>query len=297
MRWRHTLLSTFTTAGMCLACLASPAWAAESPAAAKQFAPSALTFVSYNTHGGVGMDGKYDLQRIAKVIAQTHADVVGLQEVGAYWHEHAQEDDEAEFYSKRLHMYGFFAPIFDLDAHRPGDPRRRYGVLLLSRFPMHEVENHPIARRFTQHHQEIVAAKPGFAEAVMQIDGQDLHVYLTHLDYRRDPQVRERQVHDMMRIIAQDRGPKVLMGDLNATPSAPELQPLWRVFANALGKCSNPCMTFPADAPNRLIDYVLVSRGMEVKDAQVIDSQASDHRPVRVQLVLPAEKKENPSPA
>src|SRR4030095_1457231 len=36
---------------------------------------------SYNIHGGVGLDRRRDLDRIAGVIAELQADVVGLQEV------------------------------------------------------------------------------------------------------------------------------------------------------------------------------------------------------------------------
>jgi endonuclease/exonuclease/phosphatase family metal-dependent hydrolase len=38
---------------------------------------------SYNVHGGVGLDGQEDVERIGTVIRELGADVIGLQEVGA----------------------------------------------------------------------------------------------------------------------------------------------------------------------------------------------------------------------
>ena len=40
-----------------------------------------LTAVSYNIHQCVGTDGKCDPQRVAAVIQDTRADIIGLQEV------------------------------------------------------------------------------------------------------------------------------------------------------------------------------------------------------------------------
>jgi endonuclease/exonuclease/phosphatase family metal-dependent hydrolase len=49
---------------------------------------------------------------------------------------------------------------------------------------------------------------------------------------------------------------------------------------------SGPGYTYPADQPSKRIDYVLVSRDFRVAAAHVPASDASDHRPVVVDLVL-----------
>ena len=41
-----------------------------------------IKVISYNIHYGLGMDKKYDLPRIAKVISDQNPDIVGLQEIG-----------------------------------------------------------------------------------------------------------------------------------------------------------------------------------------------------------------------
>ena len=43
-----------------------------------------LKFTTWNIHSGIGGDRHFDMGRIAAVLAEIDADVVGLQEVG--WH-------------------------------------------------------------------------------------------------------------------------------------------------------------------------------------------------------------------
>src|SRR5688572_19346095 len=40
-----------------------------------------LTCVTYNVHSGIGADGRYDLERIHRVLADARPHVVGLQEL------------------------------------------------------------------------------------------------------------------------------------------------------------------------------------------------------------------------
>lgn len=66
--------------------------------------------------------------------------------------------------------------------------------------------------------------------------GRRLHmhsIYSTHLDYRADPSVRATQAAETVAIMAQDAGPKILMGDMNAPAEAPELAPLHATYRDA----------------------------------------------------------------
>lgn len=107
-------------------------------------------------------------------------------------------------------------------------------------------------------------------------------MYVTHLDHRADSSVRAVQVAETRQIMRRAPGPKVLLGDLNAPPSAPELAPLWRELTD-----SEPgAFTFPARHPVKRIDYVAVSAGVRVHAAVVAGTLASDHRPVVADLRL-----------
>ena len=244
--------------------------------------PVTLRVLSFNIHTGIGSDGVLDLSRTAAAIRDTGADVVALQEVDVHWHARSDFRDQARDLADMLRMRVFFAPIYDLDPLTPGAPRRQYGVAVLSRFPVPHTENHEITRLSTQDPEPVPKPTPGFAEAVVLVRGLPVHVYSTHLDYRADPAVREMQVADALRILSEDPGPQVLLGDFNAPHEAPELAPLWTVLTDAAPDGG----TYPAEAPTKRIDFVTVSDGVQVRSASTPETLASDHRPVFAELAV-----------
>ncbi len=238
-----------------------------------------LRVLSFNIHTGIGSDGALDLARTADAIRDTRADVVALQEVDVHWDARSDFRDQAADLARALHMRVFFAPIYDLDPPSAGEPRRQYGVAILSRFPVLHTTNHWITRLSTQDENPVPALAPGFAEAVVLVRGVAVRVYSTHLDYRADPAVRAMQVADTLRIMDR-RGPQVLLGDFNAAHDAPELAPLWTVLTDATPDGA----TYPADVPEKRIDYVTVSAHVHVRSATVPATLVSDHRPVLAEL-------------
>lgn len=251
-------------------------------AAAEPSRNVAVTVVSFNMHTGIGVDGVLDLARTAGVIRDSGADVVGLQEVDVHWAARSDFRDQARDLADALDMRVFFAPIYDLPPATEDAPRRGYGVAILSRHPVLHTENHPITRLSTQDDNPTPRPMPGFAEAVVLVRGVPVHIYSTHLDYRPDPTVRELQVADTIEILRQDRSGanQVLLGDFNAEPHAPELGPLWTAVRDA----GDAGPTYPADTPVKRIDYVTVSPDIRVTRTEVLDTQASDHRPVLAEL-------------
>jgi endonuclease/exonuclease/phosphatase family metal-dependent hydrolase len=121
---------------------------------------------------------------------------------------------------------------------------------------------------------------PGFAEAVIEIAGDRVRVFNTHLDYRADPRVRELQVAATIARLDAVSGPVVLMGDLNAPPHAIELAPLFRRLHDAWPDGRDAGFTYPASAPVRRIDYILTSTDFRALTVRVLPIEASDHRPV-----------------
>ena len=217
--------------------------------------------------------GHGNLGRVADVIRSRQPDVVALQEVDVKWSERSAFVDQADSLAKLLEMNVRFGPIYDLQS-------RQFGVAILSRYPVVSWTNHEITRLSTQIENPVPAKAPGFLETVLDVQGMRIRVFSTHLDYRANPSVREKQVHDMMDVMSKSNMPTVLAGDLNAIPSAAELQPLFREFHTpATG------MTYPADKPTKRIDYVLASGSFSMKDARVDSTDASDHRPVVMKLI------------
>ncbi|WP_406244215.1 endonuclease/exonuclease/phosphatase family protein [Streptomyces anulatus] len=246
-----------------------------------------LRVATYNIHAGAGVDGVFDLDRQTAELHALDADVIGLQEVDRHWGDRSEWRDLAGELARRLRMHVSFAPIYSLAPDRPGGPRAEYGVAVLSRHRIVGAENHEITRLSTQDPNPVPAPAPGFGEVVVRVRGLPVHVYVTHLDYRPDPAVRVAQVADTRRIMAEDRGPRILLGDFNAEPDAPELASLWRELADA----DPGAPTFPAQDPVKRIDFVAVSKGgpgtgITVRKAWVPETVASDHRPVVADLLV-----------
>lgn len=242
-----------------------------------------LRIMSFNIAAGNG-----DLARVAAVIREYEPDIVGLQEVDVHWSGRSDYLDQAEELARELGMDAFFAPIYRIPHRDEGRPVREFGLAFLSRHPVRKAADHSLTRLSTQAGDPQLERMGGFPEMIVEVGGQEIRIYNTHLDYRADPRVREMQVGEMLEIIAPLEGPVVVLGDLNARPGQEEIQPLLRKFKDSWSeKGRDAGYTYPAHNPDRRIDYILVSDAIGVVDAEVVETEASDHRPLVVDLLLP----------
>jgi endonuclease/exonuclease/phosphatase family metal-dependent hydrolase len=242
--------------------------------------PAPLRVMTYNIHYG-----DPDLARIADVICASGADVVGLQEVDVHWSDRSGFADEAAVIASTCGMEARFGPIYTLPPLQEGAPPRRFGVAILSRLPIRAAQNHDLTRLSTQT-EGSPEPMPGFLQVTVDVDGTEVDVFSTHLDFRPDPAVRRAQVAEMLTILGDTARPIVLMGDMNATPDHEELAPLFEKLRDAWRSGGDPGFTFPSDEPVRRIDYVFFAGPLAVASARVLDTTASDHRPVVADMIL-----------
>ena len=66
---------------------------------AKTGVPGGFSVASYNIHKYVGIDGVFDPERVAKVIKELKAEIVGLQEIDSLF---SREENGAGLILKRL---------------------------------------------------------------------------------------------------------------------------------------------------------------------------------------------------
>lgn len=241
-----------------------------------------LRLMSFNIAHGMG-----DLDRTAQVIEASGADVVGLQEVDRAWGARSDFADQTKELAEQLDMHAFFGPIYSYDPLEDGLPRQEYGLAYLSRYPIIDANNHELTRLPTTEPDPEPVMLPGFPHVRVNVHGVHVDVYNTHLDFRGDPWIREMQVDDTLAITGTEPTRSVLMGDLNAEPGDPELTPLFEVYDDAWSLAGDGAgLTFPADDPEKRIDYVLTSPDIEVTNAEVLDTDASDHLPVVADVVI-----------
>jgi endonuclease/exonuclease/phosphatase family metal-dependent hydrolase len=285
---RSTAVAVLLGLATLVSCLLLPTGTAAAGAADDARAVP-LRVVSYNIHTGIGSDGALDLARTAQVLDSFDADVIGLEEVDVHWADRSAWRDQARDLAAALDMRVFFAPIYSLDPLRPTEPRREYGLAILTDLPVVGTQNHHLTRLSTQGTDPVPEPAPGFPEVVVQADGARVHVYATHLDYRADPTVRAAQVADTLAILDQDPAgaQQVLLGDFNAEPDAPELAPLWERLTDSWAVAGQGAgLSYPAVGPVKRIDYVTHSSNVRTESVEVLDTAASDHRPVVADLVV-----------
>lgn len=258
-----------------------------------------LTVMSYNIHNGIGEDGVYDMERIARTIEDAGCDLVGLQELGIGWDADSRFEDELAYLADRLQMKSFAAPILDLDPPAGSTVRRRYGCAVLSRFELLDAHNHPLTRIHTYKQAEGPQRMPGFAEVVVEVSGRLVQFFCTHLYWLSQPirlieaqemarQMQERAEH-LEAVYPQMGAPcQVLVGDLNALPEDEEVLDLSRLFTDAwVTAGTGPGYTFPATGADRRIDFIFVNAQVQVTSSTVRQAPGSDHLPVVARLALP----------
>lgn len=238
-----------------------------------------LRVMTYNIQSGRG-----DLAGTAAAIRATGAEIVALQEVDVHWADRSAFVDQAAELARTLGMEVRFAPIYHVV--ESGKPPREFGVALLSRHRITSFRNDTLTRLSTQEREPAPTRMPGLLDATLDVRGTAVRVFDTHLDYRSDPRVRATQVREMLAYLDASNVPTLVFGDMNATPDAAELRPLRERLQDAWSVGSGAGFTYPAEAPAKRIDYVFASRHFRVRAAVVPATQASDHRPVVVDLSL-----------
>jgi endonuclease/exonuclease/phosphatase family metal-dependent hydrolase len=256
------------------------------PAPGPDQPPIPVRLVTFNTHHGVGPDARHDLPRLATLLAAADADVICLQAVDRHFGDRSEDVDQALLLSRALDMQLAWGPAIDV----PGaDPTATgYGNALLSRLPILISDVHALPG----------PGEPRIAlRTMVELDGGALWVISTHLT-AGSAEERAAQVAALTGLHSDDMATGVLVGDFNADPDAPELEPVRRRFRDAWEVAAerddqagwrfwrrDEGHTHPAGAPHRRIDQVWVSDGIAVASARVLDAAgASDHLPVVVDL-------------
>ena len=238
--------------------------------------PDELRVLTYNIHHGEGVDGKFDLPRIAEVIKSVSPHVVALQEVDQQTARSSDVDQPAEL-SRLTGMDVVFGRNIDFQGGG-------YGTAVLSTLPVkaHSSVKLPSFYDGEQRGVQIVElGSPGDSGLVF---------LCTHLDYRPDD--RERMASaELINGLADKYGDRlmILAGDLNAEPESRvirELEKRWKIArgdAKSQSNTAKELLTYPSGTPRKWIDFVLVrpAETWQVVEIQVLEERlASDHRPL-----------------
>lgn len=231
---------------------------------------SRLTVLCYNIHHAnpPSKPDFIDLNAIAKVIQESGADLVALQEVDVHTVRSGKSSNQAEELGKITGMEVFFSKGIDFQGGE-------YGTAILSKFPILDSKRHELPNL------EGVNSEPRtLAVVTVDFHGEKIKFANTHLDFS-NKENNLHQVQTIAEILKDEQLPIIMAGDFNAVPESPSIQHLDKKFTRS---CEQDCpFTSPQQYPKRTIDYIMASKGsgFEVETHRVIEEvYASDHRPV-----------------
>jgi endonuclease/exonuclease/phosphatase family metal-dependent hydrolase len=282
-----------------------------------------MKLVTWNIQWGRGVDGKVDLERIVRdARALSDFDVLCLQEVSSGYPELAGCDGSDQFQALARLLPGYTAiEGVATDAPDAQGRRRRFGNMILSRFPVQQVFRHLLpwpAESGIKSMQRIAL------EATLDTPLGLIRVTTTHLEYysrqqRRAQVERLRELHREAVGHARSQpagklsdGPfhvppraasSILTGDFNMPPESPEKGLLQMSIAEEIPAYLDAWQVLHGDTPHpptiglydhvqwpegfSSFDFVFVSEDLADHIYQVkVDqaSKASDHQPVILNL-------------
>lgn len=228
-----------------------------------------LVVATYNIHRCVGVDRRYDPARIAAVLSEIDADVIGLQEV-----------DARRLGERNLDQWAYLSEATGMHAIVGAnvlDHQGRFGNAILTRWPVLSTRLHDLS---------VPGLEPrGAIDADIRIGGTLVRVIAAHLGL--DPWERNAQITRVLNLIGKHpERPTVFMGDLNEWRGrSPRIRRLEHCFED----CAAP-RSFHARMPTLRLDRIFVSSGLALSRYEVVRTQltrrASDHLPVRATLAL-----------
>jgi endonuclease/exonuclease/phosphatase family metal-dependent hydrolase len=273
---REILMSIRTlVAAVAVAALSSTAFGA---------LPSEIRVVSYNIRHGEGMDGKIDLPRIAKAVLVAKPDIIAFEEVDQNTRRTHGVDQPAEL-ARLTGMKAVFGRNIDFEGGG-------YGTAVLTNLPIRSSKSVKLKSYYapTKENPEQRGVQ------VLELgatDGPGLLFLCTHLDFRPPDNERMNSALTINELIKK-RGSElaIIAGDFNATPDSRPIHEFakeWKIADpptradGSAEKNSKPILTFPAEKPDRRIDYVMCrpANRWEIFEVRVLDERvASDHRPL-----------------
>ncbi len=143
-----------------------------------------MLFASYNIQYGTGKDGKIDLGRIADAVRG--ADVIALQEVERHWPRTGDVDQPGVLAGLLADYYWVYGPGYDMhvDGAPPGNKRRQFGNMVLSRTPIVSSRSHLLPKFGTA---KLHSIQRTAVEAVVDTPKSGpMRVYSTHLSHLSD---------------------------------------------------------------------------------------------------------------
>jgi endonuclease/exonuclease/phosphatase family metal-dependent hydrolase len=245
--------------------------------------------VTYNVHSCIGMDGKLDAERIARMIARARPDVVALQELDV-GRARSHGMHQAQLIAQCLAMEFQFHPALHLE-------EERYGDAILTHLPHRLVKAGALPGLADKPHLE----PRGALWVAIDLHGTEVQIINTHLGLNRRERMAQVEALLGSDWLAHEQchEPVILCGDFNTLPFSSVCRRLSGRLKDVQVEAQHhrPKSTFSGRVPTMRIDHIFISSGLEVTGIQVPRSElarlASDHLPLVAEVRIQKREKDS----
>lgn len=228
--------------------------------------PRILKIMTYNLRFGE----RASMRKIAEEIKAQNPDFVALQELDICTRRHAaRANNDINFINELAFftgMFGHFGRTINL-----GDGY--YGIGILSRHPMQSIDNINLPNPSGNEPRSLLLGH-------FLLDGTTPIVFAsTHLDYQ-SKETQAAQAKLIIDTLTVQDVPAIVAGDFNSVAGSE----VCRLFSSG-ATLSGESPTFPADTPDKKLDYIFgfpkqAFRLLESGEGPASANAASDHLPV-----------------
>jgi endonuclease/exonuclease/phosphatase family metal-dependent hydrolase len=242
--------------------------------------PREIRLLIYNVHAGKDAAGADNLARVAELVRETRADIALLQEVDRGTRRSGQVD-QPNVLARRTGFSVAFGKTLDYDGGE-------YGIAILSRWPIAQQTLMRLRVEPPQRRSGGSYEPRGAQRVIVRAPTGDLVVINTHLDASREDHYRRQEIVPVLALARHAESLVLVGGDFNSTPESEVqadvrsggLRDAWLTCGRGDG------FTYPADTPMKRIDYLYLTGATRCTRAEVVETTASDHRPLLVAVRL-----------
>ena len=231
-----------------------------------------VKILTYNIHHAnpPSKPGVIDIDAIAKVINESGAEIVGIQEVDILV-SRSEMMNQAEKLAELTGMEYYFSKGINLE-------KGYYGTLILSK---HKI----VGKRRYDLPMPVASENRSLAIVDVQLpDGKTISVANTHLDLKEENRIAQAEfINELGELYSK---PLILVGDLNAKPDSKPIKLLEQYFVRNT-KDNKP--TSPNVNPKNEIDYIMVLNNVKfswISYSVIAEAYASDHLPLVAEIAF-----------
>lgn len=240
---------------------------------AKAYSPRPLTVMTYNLRFGE----RASMDRLAEEIKAADPDFVAIQEVDVNTSRaQARANNGLNYVNELAHrtgMFGYYGRTINFAGGY-------YGIGILSKHPANKVEKFELPNPKAYEARVLLAG-------VFELDGHKPIVFASvHFDYK-DKDMAGQQAEYALARLKEFGLPFIVGGDFNALPEHAAA----KAFDAEAAKLTPSVPTFPAEAPEKQIDYIYAwpAKAFSLESSEVGPASkyaASDHLPIISKIIL-----------